>query len=54
MDLDQVETFGDLTVRRLSEHESILDLASIDDWEDAPSADDDVRRGPHRLIRTRR
>lgn len=37
IELDQVETFGDLTVRRLSEHESVLDLTSIDDWEVAPT-----------------
>jgi segregation and condensation protein A len=34
VDLTQVETFGDLTVRRLDEGERALDLSSIDDWED--------------------
>jgi len=34
IDLTQIETFGDLTVRRLDEGERALDLASIDDWED--------------------
>ncbi len=34
VDLDQVETFGDLTVCRISESSSLLDLASMDDWED--------------------
>ena len=34
IDLTQVETFGDLTVRRLDEGERALDLSSIDDWED--------------------
>ena len=34
VDLTQVETFGDLTVRRLDDGERALDLSSIDDWED--------------------
>lgn len=34
VDLTQIETFGDLTVRRLDEGERALDLSSIDDWED--------------------
>ena len=38
LDLEQVETFGDLTVRRLSAVDSVLDLVALQDWEDA-SAD---------------
>jgi segregation and condensation protein A len=34
VDVDQVETFGDLEVWRLSEAESLIDLVSMDDWED--------------------
>jgi len=34
IDVDQVETFGDLTVRRLSEAESLIDVVSMDDWDD--------------------
>jgi segregation and condensation protein A len=33
VDVDQVETFGDLEVWRLSEAESLIDLVSLDDWE---------------------
>ena len=36
VDVDQVETFGDLTVRRLSDAESLIDLTSMNDWEDGP------------------
>jgi segregation and condensation protein A len=36
VDVDQVQTFGDLTVRRLHDGESVLDLTSMDDWEDGP------------------
>src|SRR4029079_560565 len=35
VDVDQVETFGDLTVRRLSDAESLIDVASMDDWDAA-------------------
>jgi segregation and condensation protein A len=35
VDVDQVQTFGDLTVRRLEMGETFLDLTSIDDWESA-------------------
>jgi segregation and condensation protein A len=34
LDLNQVETFGDLTVCRRSDAESLVDLASMDDWDD--------------------
>ena len=34
VDLTQVQTFGDLSVRRLATGERALDLASVDDWED--------------------
>jgi segregation and condensation protein A len=34
VDVDQVETFGDLTVWRLSAAESLIDLDAMDDWED--------------------
>ena len=37
VDLMQIETFGDLQVRRLSEGERILDAESLDDWDDAPA-----------------
>jgi segregation and condensation protein A len=42
VDVDQVETFGDLTVWRLSEAESLIDLASMDDWEDTVVAPEDT------------
>ena len=35
VDLDQVETFGDLTVRRFEIAESELDLVAMEDWESA-------------------
>jgi len=35
VDVDQVETFGDLTVRRLEMGETFLDLTSMGDWEGA-------------------
>ena len=35
VDLDQVETFGDLTVRRFEIAESDLDLVAMEDWESA-------------------
>jgi segregation and condensation protein A len=40
VDLTQFTNFGDLLVRRLADGESVLDVASLDDW-DEPSADDD-------------
>jgi segregation and condensation protein A len=36
VDMDQVETFGDLTVARVSVAGTLVDLASMDDWEDGP------------------
>ena len=36
VDLDQVETFGDLIVRRRTEAESLIDVASMDDWDEGP------------------
>jgi segregation and condensation protein A len=35
LDLTQIATFGDLSVRRLAEGEQVLDRESIDDWEDS-------------------
>ena len=34
VDVTQVQTFGDLSVRRLATGERALDLTSVDDWED--------------------
>ncbi|MSO36963.1 MAG: segregation/condensation protein A [Acidimicrobiia bacterium] len=36
VDVAQSETFGDLTVRRLAEDERVLDMGSLDDWDEAP------------------
>jgi segregation and condensation protein A len=36
VDLAQFETFGDVTVRRLSDGERALDDLSLDDWDDVP------------------
>jgi segregation and condensation protein A len=41
VDVLQFSNFGELTVRRLHDGESVLDLASLGDWDDAP-ADDEV------------
>lgn len=41
VDMAQVETFGDLTVARISDAESLLDLASMDDWEATKAQDED-------------
>jgi segregation and condensation protein A len=38
VDMDQIETFGDLTVARISDAVSLLDLASLDDWEASTGA----------------
>ena len=38
VDVDQVETFGDLTVCRRTDADSLIDVASMDDWEDASPA----------------
>ena len=35
IDLNQIETFGDLTVRRYEVTESVIDLAAMEDWENA-------------------
>ncbi len=43
VEVDQVETFGDLTVRRLELGETTLDLTSMEDWERAPSETDDAK-----------
>jgi segregation and condensation protein A len=37
VDLLQIQTFGELQVRRLSEGERILDDESLDDWDDVPA-----------------
>lgn len=34
VDLEQVQTFGDLRVRRLAADERVIDAISLDDWED--------------------
>ena len=39
VDLLQVTNFGELVVRRLQAGETVLDLASLDDWDDATVAD---------------
>ena len=38
LDLTQIETFGDLTIRRFREGESVLDLDAMEDWDDAADA----------------
>ena len=38
IDLNQIETFGDLTVRRFEVTESVIDLAAMEDWENAVAA----------------
>jgi len=38
LDLTQIETFGDLTVRRFEIAESVIDLVAMDDWESEPEA----------------
>jgi segregation and condensation protein A len=46
VDLQQTETFGDLTVRRLMAGEHVPDVISLDDWDEAPApVSDDVRVG---------
>ena len=37
VDLTQIETFGDLVVRRLTDGERVLDDESLDDWDDVPA-----------------
>jgi segregation and condensation protein A len=39
VDLTQFTNFGELMVRRLSEGETVLDAASLDDWDDAGPID---------------
>ncbi len=41
VDVNQVETFGDLSVRRISEEESVLDVTSMEDWETTARDEDD-------------
>jgi segregation and condensation protein A len=36
VDIDQAENFGTLSLRRLAEGETVLDEASIADWDEAP------------------
>lgn len=38
LDLTQIETFGDLTVRRYEITESVIDLVAMEEWETAPDA----------------
>jgi segregation and condensation protein A len=40
VDVLQFSNFGELTVRRLHDGESVLDLASLGDWDDAPAGFD--------------
>ena len=42
VDVDQVETFGDLTVCRRTDADSLIDVASMDDWEAAPVTPEDA------------
>jgi segregation and condensation protein A len=37
VDVVQIETFGDLVVRRLEDGEAVLDAAGLDDWETEPA-----------------
>jgi segregation and condensation protein A len=39
VDLEQVETFGELRVRRLREGETALDAASLAEWDEPPDDD---------------
>ena len=38
VDITQFQNFGELLVRRLREDETVLDNASLDDWDDEPEA----------------
>jgi segregation and condensation protein A len=42
VDVVQIETFGDLVVRRLTEGEAVLDDAGLDDWEPTPRVSESV------------
>jgi segregation and condensation protein A len=42
VDVLQFTNFGELLVRRLADGESALDAASLADWDDGPSLDDDL------------
>jgi chromatin segregation and condensation protein Rec8/ScpA/Scc1 (kleisin family) len=42
VDVVQIETFGDLVVRRLAEGEAVLDDAGLDDWEPTPRVSESV------------
>jgi segregation and condensation protein A len=48
VDLHQTETFGDLTVRRLTDAEHAPDVISLDDWDETPArtGDDDRVESP--------
>jgi segregation and condensation protein A len=51
VDLEQFDTFGELTVRRLRGGKSSLDATSLDEWEDEPrdpagTGDHDADRVP--------
>lgn len=51
LDLNQIATFGELTVRRLADGEQVLDRESIDDWEDSdPSTPVERSASERRLI----
>ena len=42
VDLTQFTNFGDLLVRRLADGESVLDMVSLDDWDEPSAPDDDI------------
>ena len=42
VDLTQFTNFGDLLVRRLADGESVLDVTSLDDWDEPGEIDTDV------------
>ena len=45
VDLTQFTNFGDLLVRRLADGESVLDMVSLDDWDEPSEAAHDVDDG---------
>jgi segregation and condensation protein A len=48
VDIVQFSNFGDLLVRRLADGESVLDVASLADWDDEP--DDERDDEPSRIV----
>jgi segregation and condensation protein A len=49
VDIVQFSNFGDLLVRRLADGESVLDVASLADWDDGPT-DDEPDDEPSRIV----